>query len=153
MPPLVSEERGEPAVIPDRVDISLEELAALAQAGDKEKHFSELVERLRGRLHSFLLRRTGRVEDADDLVQETFLRAYARLDRYRPSWRFSTWIFTIASRLAANHQRSCRNRIRAEDAPAAPAADPAALVAERQESVELWTRAKAILSDAQYTVM
>lgn len=145
---------------PDLVvsDLTLEELAVLAQehgAGSvRDAYFSELVKRMRGRLSSFLLRRTGREEDVEDLVQETFLRAYSNLERYEPKWRFSTWIFTIATRLAVNQHRSRRSvplpRMSTTDELSE---NPASLVAEREESVRLWATAKATLSDAQYAVI
>jgi len=45
-------------------------------------------------------------QDAEDLTQETFLRAYRSLYRYDPSLSFATWLFTIARRAAASHFRA-----------------------------------------------
>ena len=141
------------------VELTLEELAVRAQTGaggERDRYFSMLVQRLQGRLESFLLRRTGRAQDVDDLVQETFLRAYSNLESYQPRWRFSTWIFTIASRLASNQQRNQKRRmalLSAETPPVTPVEDPAVLVAERQESARLWATAKEHLSDAQYRAL
>jgi RNA polymerase sigma-70 factor (ECF subfamily) len=67
--------------------------------------FEELVRRFQVSLLHFLIRRTGSRQDAEDLVQETFLVAYRNLARYRSSWRFGTWLFTIASRLASSAKR------------------------------------------------
>ena len=47
-------------------------------------------------------------EDAEDLVQETFVKVFRALDRYDPERPFSAWIFTIASRLAIDHFRRRR---------------------------------------------
>ena len=47
---------------------------------------------------------------AEDLVQEVFLRVYRARDRYEPDARFSTWLFTIATRLAWNELRRPRHR-------------------------------------------
>lgn len=142
-------------------ELSLEELAIRAQANangrDRDEYFAELVRRLRGRLGSFLLRRTGRAQDVDDLVQETFLKAYNNLERYQPKWRFSTWIFTIAARLAmSEHRRQTTRQTMAPPSPsltAEPAASPAMLVAEREESVKLWATAESVLNDDQYAVI
>ena len=79
--------------------LSSEELACRAQAGSLPS-FAKLVERYQGRLYNFLLRRVGHADDAEDLAQDTFVRAWERIDRYRTTWRFSTWLFTIGSRLA-----------------------------------------------------
>ena len=47
----------------------------------------------------------GRVEEAEDLTQEVFLRIYRARKGYRPRAKFSTWLFTIANNLALNHLR------------------------------------------------
>jgi RNA polymerase sigma-70 factor, ECF subfamily len=88
--------RPSPAPLP-------EELALRAQQGSVEA-FSALVEHFQERLYNFLLRRAG-AHDAEDLAQETFIRAWQRIGLYRPQWRFSTWLFTIATRLAAGRAR------------------------------------------------
>lgn len=146
-----------------RSELSLEELAQLAQGGsegERDAYFSELVERLSGRLRSFLLRKTGRAQDVDDLVQETFLRAYSNIERYQPKWRFTTWLYTIATRLAANQRRAQDARPALSAAEVhdqvtrdAHADDPAALVAQSQENAQLWRTAKVKLTDAQYTAI
>lgn len=81
-----------------------EELATLAQGGVRAA-FGELVERFEGRLVAFLRRRTRSPQTAEELAQETFLRAWQSLARYRDQYRFSTWLFTIANRLAVDHYR------------------------------------------------
>ena len=81
-----------------------EELALEAQQGSVAA-YSELVRVFEGRLYNFLLRRVGSAADAEDLTQEAFLRAWQRLGTYRPKWRFSTWLFTIAFRLAVDESR------------------------------------------------
>jgi len=67
------------------------------------------LERLVDRHGPVLLRHLRRMlaheADAADLAQETFARVYLHRDRYDPSRRFSTWLFTIASNLARNHIR------------------------------------------------
>lgn len=67
--------------------------------------FSALVDRFESRVISYLLRRTGRLEDARDLAQETFLRAWERRATFRPSEPVAPWLFTIASRLATDAWR------------------------------------------------
>ena len=67
--------------------------------------FETLVERYQHRLHGVLVHLVGRVEGAEDLTQETFLRVYRARKGYRPRSKFSTWLFTIANNLAMNHLR------------------------------------------------
>src|SRR5262249_19401794 len=54
------------------------------------------------------MRVVRRAEDAEDLVQETFVRGFKALDRYDPERPCSAWLFTIASRLAIDHFRRRR---------------------------------------------
>ena len=54
------------------------------------------------------MRVVRRAEDAEDLVQETFVKVFRALDRYDPERPFAAWIFTIASRLAIDHLRRRR---------------------------------------------
>jgi len=88
--------------------LSAEKLARKVQQGCQEA-FSELVERYSKRLLRFLHNKTGSVEDAEDLVQDTFVKAYQNIHTYRDSWRFSTWLFTIARRLSISRYRSRRH--------------------------------------------
>ena len=78
-----------------------------AQQGDVDG-FTEVVARFEKRLFNFISRRVGKRSggaEAEDLTQETFLRAWRSLGDYQPRHRFSTWLFTIASRLVVDHLR------------------------------------------------
>lgn len=55
---------------------------------------------IQGELRSFLLRITASVQDAEDLVQETFLKAHSKIDTFRGESSLKTWVFSIASNLA-----------------------------------------------------
>src|SRR5947208_12990180 len=68
--------------------------------------FEILVERYQHRLVGVLAHLVGRVEEAEDLTQEVFLRIYRARKGYRPRAKFSTWLFTIANNLALNHLRA-----------------------------------------------
>lgn len=70
-------------------------------AGDREA-YALLVQRYSGPLYRYLLRMLGRPDEAEDAAQEAFLRAYLSLASYDPSYRFSTWLFRIATNLALN---------------------------------------------------
>jgi len=67
--------------------------------------FEQLIERYSRKLYLFIFNRTGNREDTEDIIQETFLKAYKSLSAYDPGWEFSTWIYTIASRTATSHFR------------------------------------------------
>jgi RNA polymerase sigma-70 factor, ECF subfamily len=85
-------------------NISAEELALRVQNGSQES-FAELVRRYGGRLLAFMQQKTDNTSDAEDLVQEAFMKAYANIQQYRNSFRFSTWLFNIAFHLVADHYR------------------------------------------------
>ena len=68
----------------------------------------DLVRRYERPVYSVLMRVVRRAEDAEDLVQETFVKVFKALDRYDTERPFSAWIFTIASRLAIDHLRRRR---------------------------------------------
>jgi len=82
-----------------------EEMAARAAAGSCSA-FEELVSRYSLRLFYFLRSRSGSDEDVEDLVQETFLKAYLNIGRCDPQRKFSTWLFTVAVRLSISRHRS-----------------------------------------------
>ncbi|MEP6600619.1 MAG: sigma-70 family RNA polymerase sigma factor [Nitrospirota bacterium] len=74
---------------------------------DFDRIFNENVDRL----FAFGQRICGHVEDAKDLVQETFLNAYQSLDGFRGEAKISTWLYTIAARVCI------RKRRKKKDAP------------------------------------
>lgn len=79
-------------------------------AADLDDGFTELVRVHAGTVRTFLLRLSGSAADADDLGQETFLRAYAALRGYPPDRRRSlqprSWLMTIAANIWRNHVRT-----------------------------------------------
>ena len=81
------------------------------KAGD-ERAFDELMARHKVAVHRFVFRCVGNEEDAEELAQETFVRAYLNLHSFRPTARFSTWLFQIALNLARDAMRSRRYRQR-----------------------------------------
>jgi RNA polymerase sigma-70 factor (ECF subfamily) len=136
-----------------RTEQSPEELAVRAQSGSLAA-FSELVDRFEVRLYNFLLRRVGSATDAEDLTQETFLRAWLRIGSYRPRWRFSTWLFTIGARLAVSHARRSPRRTEPmrPDAPARPAGLADRLSQSEQRS-RIWSLVGELLTPEQQTAV
>lgn len=130
-----------------------EELALRAQSGSRDA-FVQLVDRFQARLYNFLLRRVAQSADADDLTQETFVRAWQQIHRYRPTWRFSTWLFTIGVRLAASQYRSRRR--------AGPSMDggvldgfsaPEERAPDTEDGLRLWETAALVLSPGQFDAL
>jgi RNA polymerase sigma-70 factor (ECF subfamily) len=63
-------------------------------------------ETFQGELKSFLLRMTASIQDAEDIVQDTYLKAQAKMHTFRGESSLKTWVFTIASNLARDLLRS-----------------------------------------------
>lgn len=75
-----------------------------AQKGDRLA-FAELVELYKDKLYNLGYRMMGNPTEAEDVAQETFLRAYANLSTYNASHKFSTWIYRIATNLCIDRMR------------------------------------------------
>jgi len=124
-----------------------EELAARAQGGCAAS-LDQLLRRYQVPVLHFLQHRGPRA-DAEDLLQETFLRVWTHLDRYSRRWRFQTWLFTIARRVSSNGRRRRQPAADDEALQAAPAArpGPAEAVAEEESRRRLWQVAAGVLSE------
>ncbi len=80
------------------------ELITRALAG-REESFEELVRRYQRPIVAYVYRMVGDYDSALDLTQEVFIRIYNSLGRYRPEFKFSTWIYRIAHNAAIDHLR------------------------------------------------
>jgi len=80
------------------------ELVEKAKAGDV-RAFEELFRRYRPRIYALALHLTGRPSDADDITQDAFMRAYAKLGSFEGRSQFFTWLYRIALHRALNVRR------------------------------------------------
>jgi RNA polymerase sigma-70 factor (ECF subfamily) len=85
-------------------NISDEQLIARFQLGDVQA-YDLLVRRYKDQLLNFVYRFVGNRTDAEDIVQETFLRVYKNKHMYKEIAKFSTWVYTIAGNLAKTELR------------------------------------------------
>jgi len=69
-------------------------LVARAQRGDKQA-FAQIVEAYQTPVYNLAYRMLGNANDAEDAAQETFLRAYAQLKKFRVDQKFATWLLSI----------------------------------------------------------
>ena len=88
-------------------DVGDEEIVARAQAGDREA-LARVIERYQQPVGGYLWRLTGDRELAQDLTQETFLRAYRAIRATRPGLLLRNWLYRIATNLAYDHFRRQR---------------------------------------------
>jgi len=82
-----------------------EELALNAQAGSRFS-YDELVNRYCRKLYYYLRPKISNNQETEDIVQETFLKLYRNIQQYDSKWKFSTWLYTAANRLAISHYRT-----------------------------------------------
>lgn len=68
--------------------------------------FSRAFEEFRGQLRSYILRMTASVQDTEDLVQDTFVKAHSKIDTFKGDSSLKTWVFAIASNLTRDLLRS-----------------------------------------------
>jgi len=88
-----------------------QELVLRAQRGDIHA-FDELVERYHGKIYGLTYNMTSNREDAEDLTQEVFVKAFKALPRFKGKSSFYTWLYRIAVNKTINYRKK-RNRKRA----------------------------------------
>lgn len=132
-----------------------EELVARCRAGDVTA-FGEIYARYEQAIFRFAYRMLGNREDANDIRQETFLRAYRAMPAFRGDCSLQTWLFRVCANLCRSHARSrsyhesyCRWAA-AEGSPEShrERADPAALV-DRSHTTAIIRQALRSLPPAQ----
>ena len=88
----------------DLVSLPDADLAALARSG-RDAAFRELVRRYERPVFSLIFRMVRDRETSEDLAQETFIKVLNHIDRYRPEFKVSSWLFKIANNLTIDHLR------------------------------------------------
>jgi RNA polymerase sigma-70 factor (ECF subfamily) len=127
-----------------------EELAVKVASGSRAA-FEELVCRYSHRLFHFLRPRLSTNQDIEDLIQETFLKAFRNIDRFDPEFKFSTWLYTVAIRLAISHYRANKPKdLSSIPNPIPP--DPEEILTRKDQSQKMWAVAKT-LHNKQYEVL
>lgn len=111
------------ASIKGRVELDTDvALVKRAREGDYGA-FETLFERHRTLVYRFVFQMTGRRDDAEDMVQEAFVRAYQNLHKYRDEAKFTTWLLRIASNLCTDQARMTTRRSALEVQEASGALD------------------------------
>lgn len=83
-------------------DISDNELIKIIKTRDAER-YQEIILRYQGKLFAYLYRLIGNREEAEDLLQDVFIKAYRNMNSYDTKRKFSSWIYRIAHNEAVNH--------------------------------------------------
>ncbi|MDX2427493.1 MAG: sigma-70 family RNA polymerase sigma factor [Xanthomonadales bacterium] len=114
--------------------------------------FEQLVLHYQDRLYRFLLVRADNRADAEDVLQETFVAVFKYLPSYRPKYRFSTWLFTIAVR-QLGRQRQSPGTADSLDSIACGLVGPEQLGIQIEQQRSMWQTARSCLGDAQFTAL
>ena len=136
-----------------------EELVALATAGDPDS-FNQLVMRWERPIFALAYRVIGRDQDARDVCQETFLRAFRGIKSFKRQAKFSSWLYRIALNLCRDWIRRDRREAvlttleaETQPSPRAHTIESAEDRAVRLDLGRLMTQAMSSLSEAQRTTI
>jgi RNA polymerase sigma-70 factor (ECF subfamily) len=134
---------------PDRQNGNLIHMGSLDEEGlvqalkrGEEGAFRHLIARYKGMVYGIALRITGDSTEADDIAQETFVRVYEKVGRFRGQSKLSTWVYRIAFNLSVERQRNLHRRAEtswdglaaSESATVDPAPTPEEAAAQASEA-------------------
>ena len=94
------------------------ELVRLSQDGDSDA-FGELVRRYENKIYRLARRMTDSREDAEDVLQETFIKAFQSISGFKGRSKFSTWLYRVTVNMALMKRRSRRTVVESLDEPIA----------------------------------
>jgi RNA polymerase sigma-70 factor (ECF subfamily) len=104
----LAEDPGQRALRPGEADVMNDaEIMLRAGAGDDDA-FNLLIGKYRRQIVAFMFRSVHNQAIAEELAQEVFLRVYRARTTYKADAKFSTWLYRIATNLAANHARDTK---------------------------------------------
>lgn len=129
-----------------------QDIVRAAVRGDS-RAFEQLVHLHHRRVLNFLYQMTRQRQDAEDLTQHTFVKAFQHIHRVDGERPIINWLLTIARRTALNHFRSARKWefVPAELASTEPS--PARRLEQQDRAENLWARARRVLSQREFEVM
>ena len=143
----IAQPAGSESVLPEDA-----ELVRAAANGDT-RAFEEIVHLYHRRVLNFVYQMTRQRQDAEDLTQQTFVKAFQHIERVDAARPIINWLLTIARRTALNHFRSARKW---EFVPAELASDepsPVRQLEQQERSDNLWSRARRVLSQREFEVL
>ena len=115
--------------------------------------FDEIVHLHTPRIFNYILHMTRHRQDAEDVTQQTFIKAYTHLASFDPTRSFIAWLLTIARRTALNHFRSAKNFEPIAQETAAQDPTPDRQLEKRDQLDTLWAQARRVLSEREYEIL
>lgn len=128
-----------PVLEVEKEDLSDNELIKLIRQDNSER-YAEIIERYQGKLFAYIYRLVGSRDEAEDLLQDVFIKAYRNLKSYDAERKFSSWIYRIAHNEAVNHikRRSLKRFIPWEDVTATK--DKLEMSSAEEDAQSSWIR-------------
>lgn len=138
-----------PAVVPDPAEVEVVRAAAAGNA----RAFDQLVQTHHRRVLYYLCNMVRHRQDAEDLTQQTFLKAYRHLDGFDCSRPLINWLLTIARRTALNHFRDHKKWEHMPTDVVSDAPSPARQLEHQDHAQSLWDRARRLLAPREFEVL
>jgi RNA polymerase sigma-70 factor (ECF subfamily) len=152
MPPLPQAATGEISPAPSS-DISVDaRLIANCLRGEM-RAFDEIVHLHTSRIFNYVLHMTRHRQDAEDITQQTFIKAYTHLASFDTTRSFIAWLLTIARRTALNHFRSAKSFEPVAEETAAQDPTPDRQFEKRDQLDTLWAQARRVLSKREFEIL
>lgn len=123
-----------------------------AAAGDG-RAFEQLVHTHSRRVFSYLIQLTRHSHDAQDLTQQTFIKAFHHLGTFDCERPLINWLLTIARRTAFNHFRAAKKWAGPPEDIASHELSPAHALEQSERVENLWSHARDVLSPREYEVL
>jgi RNA polymerase sigma-70 factor, ECF subfamily len=144
-----------PIVSPAASECVLPEDAELvrAAANGNARAFEKIVHVYHRRVLNFVYQMTRQRQDAEDLTQQTFVKAFQHIERVDAGRPIINWLLTIARRTALNHFRAARKWefVPADLASTEPS--PARQLEQQERTDNLWSRARRVLSQREFEIL
>lgn len=102
----------------------------------REQAFRDLIRFFQSRLYAQVRRMTNSHEDTDDILQETFIKAWTKLDRFREDSQLSTWLYRIAMNETLNHLNKSKRRQGLDESALASGSDSGFTQEEGNELIQ-----------------
>lgn len=119
----------------------------------KTSAFDEIVRLHTSRIFNYVLHMTRHQHDAEDITQQTFIKAYTHLASFDPERSFIAWLLTIARRTALNHFRSARSFEPITHETASVGAAPDRVLEKHDQLDTMWAEARRVLPPRDFEVI
>ena len=142
----------EPISLPAEIDADEAALVSDTLGGDV-RAFDRIVTTHHRRVFNFIYQMTRQRQDAEDLTQQTFIKAFDNLPRFDPRRPLINWILTIARNNTLNHFRAAKKWEPVSEHTAGTGPSPAAAAEHSDRSDSLWAKARAVLSRREFEIL